>query len=115
MRDASPYPVDAPMTSTFFGAFWQAGKFPFTPATQFSTFFRHPSGWAFTQMNPRDRRVIICIGIRKDNTVARHKTAFAFVAHAQFSGRGAFFARAMQSNSLTGNRLALSSSEPRRN
>jgi hypothetical protein len=35
-------------------------------------------------MNPRERRLIICVGIRKDNTVAHHGTAFAFVENTRF-------------------------------
>src|ERR1035437_10602294 len=63
MRDASPYPVDAPMTRTFFGADGPAGIFPRTPAIHRSTFLRQPSGCAFTQMKPRERRFTICMGI----------------------------------------------------
>src|ERR1700687_5718976 len=63
MRDARPYPVDAPRTRTFFGPAWPGGIFPRTPAIHRSTLRRHPSGCAFTQMKPRERRLTICCGI----------------------------------------------------
>src|ERR1700730_3976165 len=63
MREARPYPVEAPTTSTFLGTFCPAGICPFIPDTHRSTLRRHPSGCAFTQIKPRERRLIICCGI----------------------------------------------------
>src|SRR5271156_6344370 len=53
------------MTSTFFGVFCPAATLPRTPAIERSTLRLHPSGCAFTQMKPRERRLMICIGIRE--------------------------------------------------
>src|SRR5258708_18034906 len=58
------------MTSTFFGPAWPAGIFPCTPPTHRSTFLRHPSGCAFTQMKPRERRLTICVGIIEARNVS---------------------------------------------
>src|SRR5712691_3174217 len=51
------------MTSTFLGPAEAPGTLPRTPAIHRSTLRRHPSGCALTQMNPRDRRLMICCGI----------------------------------------------------
>src|ERR1017187_10704220 len=59
------------MTSTFFGPAWPPGTFPRTPSTQRSTLRRHPSGWAFTQIKPRERRLMICRGIFESDTLPR--------------------------------------------
>src|SRR5258708_3103746 len=58
------------MTSTFFGPAAAPGIFPRTPEIQRSTLRRQPSGCAFTQINPRERRLTICSGIVEARNVS---------------------------------------------
>src|SRR5579862_3771035 len=60
MREASPYPVEAPMTRTLRGAAPRGGGNCSATAICRSTFRRQPSGCALTQIKPRERRLMTC-------------------------------------------------------
>src|SRR3954469_19903451 len=71
MREAKPYPVEAPITNTLRGSRSTAGGAFSATAIWAATFCAQPSGCALTQMKPRERRLMTCRGINFNARNAR--------------------------------------------